>query len=105
MFLSLIKWLWYLNPYLLYVFPVVMFITSGKRIRMTILLYCKISTYDMITSLCMRLGLYLHAELRSFPYLGSYVLEFVYNRNHSGGKNGGDTFPHSFAPLSPSGWS
>jgi len=98
MFLSLIKWLWYLNPYLLYVFPVVMFITSGKRIRMTIWLYCMISTYDMITSLCMRLGLCLHAALWSFPYLGSYVLEFVNNRTHSVGKTRGDTFPHSFTP-------
>jgi len=76
MFLTFIKWLWYLNPYLQYVFTVVLFITSGKRIRKTILLYCMISTYDMITSLCMKLGLYLHAALRSLPYFGSYVLEF-----------------------------
>jgi len=30
MFLILLKWLWYLNPYLLYVFTAVLFITSGK---------------------------------------------------------------------------
>jgi len=96
--LSLVKWLWYVNPYLLYVFPVVMFITSGKRIKITILLYCVISTYDMVTSLGMRLGLYLYAELRSFPYLGSYLLEFVNNRTQSVGKTGGDAFPHSFTP-------
>jgi len=65
---------------------------------MMILLYCTILTYDMITSLCTKLGLYLHAALRSFPYLGSYVLEFVNNQTHSVGKTRGDTFPHSFAP-------
>jgi len=79
MFMSVIRWLWFLNPYLHYVFPVVMFITLGKRIRMMIFLYCMMSTYDMITSMCMKLGLYLHAALRSFPYLRSYVLEFVNN--------------------------
>jgi len=48
----------------------------------------------------MKLGLYLHAALRSFPYLGSYVLEFVNNQTQSVGKTEGDTFPHSFAPPS-----
>ena len=106
MFLSLIKWLWYLHSYLLYVFPVVMFIASGKRIRMTILVYCTISTYDKITSLCMKLGLYLHAALQSFPYRGSYVLEFVNNQTQPVGKTRGDAFPDSFtSPLSPSGCS
>jgi len=33
-----------------------------------------------------------------FPYLGSYVLEFVNNQIQSVGKTEGDTFPHSFAP-------
>jgi len=66
---------------------------------MMILLYCTISTYDMITSLCTKLRLYLHAALRSFSYLGSYVLEFVNNQTQSVGKTGGDTFPHSFTPL------
>jgi len=65
---------------------------------MTILLYCMILTYDMITSLCMRLVLYLHATLQLFPYLGSYLLEFVNNRNHSVRKTGKDAFPHSFTP-------
>jgi len=36
--------------------------------------------------------------LRSFSYLGSYVLEFVNNQTQSVGKTEGDTFPHSFAP-------
>jgi len=54
----------------------------------------------------MKLGLYLHAALRSFPYLGSYVLEFMNNQTQSVGKTEGDTFPHSFAPpLCPSGQS
>jgi len=100
MFLTLIKRLCYVNPYLLYVFAAVLFVTSGKKIRMTILLYCMILTYDMITSLCMKLGLYLHGALRSFPYLRSYVLEFVNNQTQSVGKTGGDTFPNSFAPPS-----
>jgi len=98
MFLTLFRWLWYLSPYLQYVFTAVLSVTSGKKIRMTILLYCMISTYDVITSLCMKLGLYLHAALRSFPYLRSYVLEFVNNQTQSVGKTGGDTSPHSFAP-------
>jgi len=65
---------------------------------MMILLYCTISTYDMITSLCMKLGLYLHAALRLFPYFRSYLLEFVNNRTHSVGKSGGDAFADSFNP-------
>jgi len=106
MFLTLIKWLWYLNPYLLYVFTAMLLIITGKRIRMMILLYCMILTYDMITSLCVKLGLYLHAALRSFPYLRSYVLESVNNRTQSVGKTRGDIFPYSLdPPLSPSGWS
>jgi len=100
MFLCFIRWLWFLNPYLLYLFPVVLFIITGKRIRIMILLYCTLSTYDMITSLCMKLGLYLHAALRSFPYLGSYVLELVNNQTQSVGKTEGDIFPQSFAPPS-----
>jgi len=51
MFLSVIRWLWFLNPYLHCVFPVVLFIIAGKKIKMMILLYCMISTYDMIASL------------------------------------------------------
>jgi len=65
---------------------------------MMILLYCMMSTYDMIASMFMKSGLYLQAALRSFPYLGSYVLEFVNNQTQSAEKTGGDTFPHSFAP-------
>jgi len=89
-----------MNPYLQYVFNAVLFIIAGKKIRMIILLYCMILTYDMITSMCMKLGLYLHTALRSFLYVGSYVLEFVNNQTQSVGKTGGDTFPHSFAPPS-----
>ena len=58
-----------------------------------------ILTYDMITSLCMKFGLYLHAALQSFPYLGSYVLEFVNNRTQSVGKTGGNTFPNLSPPT------
>jgi len=63
MLLCLITWLWYVNHNLLYVFPAVMFIISGKRIRIMILLHCVISIYDTITSLGMRSGLYLYAAL------------------------------------------
>jgi len=98
MLLTLIRWLWYLNPYLQYVFIAVLFIIAGKKIRMMILLYYIISIYDMVTSLCMKLGLYLHVALRSFPYLRSYLLEFVNNRTQSVGKTGGDTFPDSVTP-------
>jgi len=63
-----------------------------------IVLYCTMSTYDMIASLCMKLVLYLHAALRSFPYRRPYILEFVNNRTQPVGKTEGDTFPHSFAP-------
>jgi len=80
------------------VFTVVLFITSGKRIRIMILLCCVISIYDMITSLDMKLGLYLHATLQSFPYLRCYFSEFINNQAHSVGKTRGDTFPHSFTP-------
>ena len=31
MFLSLIRWLWFLNPYLQYVFNAVLFIIAGKK--------------------------------------------------------------------------
>jgi len=44
MFPTLIRWLWFLNPYFLYVFPVVLFIIVGKKIRIMILLYCTMST-------------------------------------------------------------
>jgi len=98
MFLSVIRCLWFLNPHLHYVFPVVLFIITGKRIRMMILLYCMMSTYDMITSMCIKLGLYLYAALRSFPYLRFYVLEFVNNQSQLVGKTGGDTSLHSFTP-------
>jgi len=79
MLLCLVTWLWYVDPYLQYMFTEVMFITSRKRIRIMILLYCVISTYDMITSLGMKFSLYLHAALWSFPYLGCYLLEFINN--------------------------
>jgi len=79
MFLILIKWLCYVNPYLHYVFIAMLLIITGKRTRMIIFLYCTIPTYDMIKSVCMKLGLYLHAALRSFPQFRSYVLEFVNN--------------------------
>jgi len=50
MLLFLVKWLWCVNPYLLYVFSVMLFIIAGNGIRIIILMYCIISTrYDNIT--------------------------------------------------------
>jgi len=89
----------YVNPYFLCIFPVMMFITSGKRIRITILLYYVILTYDMMALLCMRLDLYLYAALWSFLYLGHHHSEFINNQTHCMGKTREDTFPHSFTPL------
>jgi len=80
------------------VFPVVPFIITGKKIRIMILLYCVISIYDMVTSLGMKLGLYLHAALQSFPYLRCYLSEFINHQTHSMGKTRGDAFPDSFSP-------
>jgi len=97
MLLSLVTWLWYVNLYLLYVFTAVLF-TSGKRIKITILLNSIKSTYDMITSLGMTLGLHLHAALWSFPFLRCYLSELINNQTHSMGKTGGEAFPHSFIP-------
>ena len=65
--------------YLLFVFPEVLFIISGKKIKITIVLYCVISTYDMRTSLGMRLGFYLYAALQSFPYVGGCLSECINN--------------------------
>jgi len=96
--LCLVTSLWDVNHYLLYVFTVVQFIISGKKIRITILLYCIISTYAMIISLGMKLGFCLHVALQSFPYIGCCLSEFINNRAHSMGKIGGDNFPHSFSP-------
>jgi len=48
---------------LLYVFTVVLFIPSGKKIRIVTLLYCVTLTYNMVTTLGMSLGLYLYAAL------------------------------------------
>jgi len=45
-----------LCKFLLYIFPMVMFVTSGKMIRIIILVYCVISTYDMMTSLAIKLS-------------------------------------------------
>jgi len=79
MLLSLVTWLWYVRPYLLSVFPVMLFIIAGKRIRIVSLLYSTISTYDMITSLGLELGLCLCATLWSFPYLRCYLSEYINN--------------------------
>ena len=49
MLVYLFIWWCYVNSYMQYVFPVVMFITSDRGIRTTILLYWVMLTYDYIT--------------------------------------------------------
>jgi len=80
MLLSLVTRLWYVNPCFLYVFTAVLFIIAGKRMRTVILLNSVISIYDIITSVGMKLGLYLCAALWSLPYLGSCLLELINKR-------------------------
>jgi len=75
----LVIWMCYENPYLLCVFPMVLFITSGKMIRISILLYCVMSTYDMITSLAIKLSWYFYVALLSCLYLGHYLFKPINN--------------------------
>jgi len=89
MLILLVTWLCYVNTYTHYVFPAALLTTPGKRIRIIILLYCVILTYDMITSLGMRLGWYLYAALLSCVYLRRRISEFINNRTQSMGKTGG----------------
>jgi len=58
------------NSHLLYVLPIVLFITSGKVIRIIILLYCVISIYD-ITLLAVKLSWHFYVALLSSLTLGS----------------------------------
>ena len=78
-----------LCKFLLYIFPMVMFVTSGKMIRIIILVYCVISTYDMMTSLAIKLSWYFYVALLSRLYLGRYLLEFINNCTQVMGKGGG----------------
>jgi len=73
MLLSLVTWLWYVNPYLQYVFPVVSFTTSAKSLRIMILLYSIISICSMITSLDMnRLVFACNTVVVSIPWVLSF---------------------------------
>jgi len=81
-----------------HIFLAVLFIITGKRTRTVMLLYSVISIYHMMTPLGMKLGLYLCATLRSFPYLGCYLSDFIKNQTQTVGKTGGDAFPQSFTP-------
>jgi len=103
MLLCLVTWLWYVNPYLLHVFPAMLFITSGKRIGIMIFRYYVISIYDIITSLGMNLGLHLYAALPSFPYLRCYLLEFLVIKLSLWGKVEGILSPTLSLLLSSSG--
>jgi len=103
MLLFLVTWLRYANPYLLDVFPAMMFITSGKRRSIMILLYCVILTHDMITSLGMRLGFYLYAILQLFLYWRCHLSEFINNQTQSLGKTERILSPTVSFLLSPTG--
>jgi len=69
MLLSLVTWLGYVNPYLLYVFPAVLFITSGETVRITILLYYIRSTYDNFTEHKVRLVFVCSTAVISIPQM------------------------------------
>ena len=89
MLFCLVTWLWFVNPCLLYVIPVALFITSGRGVPVLILLYCVIMTYDKISSTVISLSWYLYVAFLSGPYLGQYLSELINNCTQSMGKTGG----------------
>ncbi|KAM9591469.1 uncharacterized protein ACIBXB_006265 [Morphnus guianensis] len=99
MLIHLFTWWRFVSSYVLYVLPVVTFLTSGRVIGIIILLYWAMSTCEMITSLVMRLSWYLYEAVISFPYFGRLLSDFIGNYTQSMGKSGGDTSPHPFASL------
>ncbi|KAM9591151.1 uncharacterized protein ACIBXB_006065 isoform 1-T2 [Morphnus guianensis] len=99
MLIHLFTWWHFVSSYMLYVLPVVTFLTSGRVIGIIILLYWAMSTCEMITSLVMRLSWYLYEAVISFPYFGHLLSDFIGNDTQSMGKLGGDTSPRPFASL------
>ncbi|KAM9590490.1 uncharacterized protein ACIBXB_005749 [Morphnus guianensis] len=99
MLIHLFTWWRFVSSYVLYVLPVVTFLTSGRVIGIIILLYWAMSTYEMITSLVMRLSWYLYEAVISFPYFGHLLSDFIGNYTQSMGKLGGDASPRLFASF------
>jgi len=64
-------------PYLLYMFPAVLFIVSGGWINFIILLYCATLSYDTIKIPVVRLIWYLYSALPSSPYFRSHLSESI----------------------------
>lgn len=73
----------YVTSYLLYLSPVMLFITSRRWVKFIVLLYFVILVYDMIKLLVMRLIWYLYPALPSCPYLGSHLSETINNYTFS----------------------
>ena len=71
----------------------------GEGSGFSFLLYCVISTYDMMTSMVMSLSWYLYVALLSSPYLRWHLSELINNRTQSVGKTGVNNVSHSF--ISP----
>ncbi|KAM9591473.1 uncharacterized protein ACIBXB_006269 [Morphnus guianensis] len=99
MLIHLFTWWRFVSSYVLYVLPVVTFLTSGRVIGIIILLYWAMSTCEMITSLVMRLSWYLYEAVISFPYFRHLLSDFIGNYTQSMGKLGGDASPRPFASL------
>ena len=77
--LCLFSELCYITPYLLCMFPVVLFIISGGWIKVIIFMYCVTVAYDMIKLLVVRLIWYLYSALLSSLYFGNHPLETINN--------------------------
>lgn len=76
--LHLFSGLCYVTLYLLCMFPVVLFITSGAWIKGIILLYFVTLAYDRIKLLAMKLIWYLYSALPSSQYFGSHLRTINY---------------------------
>lgn len=63
----------YATSNVLYMFPAVLFITSGDWVKVSILLYFVTLSYDMIEFLVVHLSWYLYSALPSFPHFGSHL--------------------------------
>lgn len=105
--LCLFSGLCYVRPYLLYVFPVVLFIIPGGWIKVIILLYCVTLAYDIIKLVVVRLIWYLHSALLSSLYFGNhlsetindYTLHLFSSETWSVGETRGNTPPLLHLPL------
>lgn len=68
-----------ITPYWLYVFSLVLLITSGGWVKVTTLLYCVTLVYDMIKLLVVTLIWCLSSAFPSPLYFGNQLLEISYS--------------------------